>query len=163
MNRAAVRFLSLFGIFALGAGAQSGAALRDSAIIFDSGSTNMLGYKIEVFSDGSASLTTQSATSTPSSSKSLHLPLETVKQFFADLAAARKANATTVPCMKSASFGTTIRVTWQGWTSPDLTCPAKDSLGAALVKDVDAIRAASGVNAPRLRNGPVEVESPSPP
>jgi hypothetical protein len=51
--------------------------------------------------------------------------------------------------MKSASFGTSTHITWQGWVSPDLECPPKTSAGDALVKDVQEIRQASGsANAP---------------
>ena len=49
--------------------------------------------------------------------------------------------------MKSASFGMAEHVKWQGWVSPDLTCPPKDSLGEALVKDIGEIRQAAGVSA----------------
>ncbi len=73
-------------------------------------------------------------------------------RFFSDLAAARKGNAATVPCMKSASFGSSLHITWQGWTSPDLTCPPKDALGDALVTDVGAIRTAAGISESPARN-----------
>jgi hypothetical protein len=56
--------------------------------------------------------------------------------------------------MKSVSFGSTLKITWQGWVSPDLTCPPKDSLGDALIKDVDAIRQAAGISAMPLRQAP---------
>jgi hypothetical protein len=131
----------------------------DYAVIADSGSTNMLGYQIQVAPDGSASITMQPATE-PTSPKPFTIPKAVVTRFFADLAAARKANLTTVPCMKSVSFGSTIRVTWQGWVSPDLTCPPKDALGTALVSDVQSIRDASGVGAAPLRRGPVETPRP---
>lgn len=140
------------------------AAPRDSAVIVDSGSTNTLGSRIEVWSDGTAAMTLQQKVgASPPPAKSFTVPMATVKQFFADLAAARKGNAATVPCMKSASFGTTTRVTWQGWVSPDLTCPPKDALGAALIADVQRIREASGAAPAPLRQGPVEMESPGPP
>jgi hypothetical protein len=130
-----------------------GAAPRDTAVIVNSGSTNSYGYSIQVWSDGKASVTLKenggAAVSTP---KAFTVPATTAARFFSDLAAARKGNATTVPCMKPVSFGTSTHVTWQGWTSPDLTCPPKDQLGDALVKDVDEIRQASGIPALPLRN-----------
>lgn len=123
------------------------AAPSDNAVIVNSGSTNAYGYKITVASDGKATVMLQShggnAASTP---KPFAVPAATASKFFADLAAARKGNVATVPCMKSASFGSSIHVSWQGWTSPDLTCPAKDSLGDALISDVEAIRKASGIS-----------------
>jgi hypothetical protein len=122
----------------------------DTAQIVNSGSTNTLGYTIRVSSDGKASLELQggSAASTP---KPFTLSADLATRFFADLAAARKGNAVTVPCMKSASFGTSTHVSWQGWKSPDLSCPPKDSLGEALVKDIDGIRQAAGVSVAPLR------------
>lgn len=131
------------------------AAPRDTAVIVNSGSTNSYGYTIRVWSDGTGSAALQargsSAASTP---KAFTVPTATTARFFSDLAAARKGNATTVPCMKSASFGSTMHISWQGWESPDLSCPPKDSLGDALVKDVDAIRKAAGVEELPLRQAP---------
>lgn len=154
MERAVHRVASL--VFTVYAAVVLVAAVPpDSAVIVDSGSTNTLGYRIDVRSDGSASVTVGSA-----SPKPFTLPQETASRFFADLAAARKGNATTEPCMKSASFGSTIRVTWQGWISPDLTCPPKDSLGTALVNDVNEIRGISGVKAAPLRGEPTTEAQP---
>jgi hypothetical protein len=130
---------------------------KGSAQIVDSGSTNTSGYRIVVQSDGSAAISVQQVAKQYSTPKAFAVSKETATRFFADLAAARKGNATTVPCMKSASFGTTLHVTWQGWTSPDLSCPPKGSLGAALIADVQAIREASGVSAVPLRRGSSEV------
>jgi len=131
------------------------AASRDSATIVDSGSTNSYGYTIQLWSDGKGSITLQerdgSAVATP---KPFTVSASTAARFFSDVAAAHKGNISAAPCMKSASFGTSTRVKWQGWVSPDLTCPPNDSLGEALVRDVDAIRQAAGVGAPPLRNAP---------
>ncbi len=123
----------------------------DNAVIVNSGSTNTVGYSIAVSSDGKASLTVQSRGGAPGTPKAFSVPADTAKRFFADLAAARTGNAATVPCMKSASFGTSTHVHWQGWVSPDLSCPPKGDAGEALVKDVDAIRAASGMSTQPLR------------
>jgi hypothetical protein len=134
--------LSLFAIASLMAAAPA----RENAVIVNSGSTNAMGYKISVWSDGTATLTMQhrdgSAVSAP---KAFDVRAATATRFFSDLAAARSARIATVPCMKSVSFGTTTRVTWQGWVSPDLDCPPKDSLGDALVKDLGEIIKAAGV------------------
>lgn len=123
-----------------------------SAKIVDSGSTNASGYTIVVQTDGSASVAVQGNATQSATPKAFTLSKDAVTKFFADLAAARKGSAITVPCMKSASFGTTLRITWQGWTSPDLSCPPKDSLGAALISDVQAIREASGIGTLPLRH-----------
>ena len=119
----------------------------DTATIVDSGSTNANGYTIRIGSDGNASVTYEPRGGSPAGApKRFTVPAATTARFFADLAAARKGNAASVPCMKSVSFGSTLKVTWQGWTSPDLTCPPKDALGEALVSDVAAIRNAGGVD-----------------
>lgn len=121
------------------------AAPSDTAVITNSGSTNSLGYTIKVSPDGQATAVTQPKGGTPGSPKAFTVPPDTAKRFFADLAAARKASIVTVPCMKSASFGTSTHISWQGWESPDLDCPPKTDLGTALIDDVAAIRKASGI------------------
>jgi hypothetical protein len=155
-----VPFRRWFRAFALGcvAVALVAAVSAGSAKIVDSGSTNTSGYTIVVQTDGSASIVVQQSATQSSTPKAFTLSKDTATKLFADLAAARTANAVTVPCMKSASFGTTLRIAWQGWTSPDLSCPAKDALGAALISDVQAVREASGIGTLPLRhaspNGP---------
>jgi hypothetical protein len=127
----------------------------DKAVIVNSGSTNSYGYTITVSSDGNGSVTLQDrGGASASAPKTFTVPAATTARFFADLAAARKGNATTVPCMKSASFGSSMHITWQGWVSPDLTCPPKDALGDALVTDVGAIRKAAGISESPLRSSP---------
>ena len=139
---------------ALGIASLVAASPLDNAAIVNSGSTNSYGYTIDVASDGKASVTLGESGTPASTPKPFIVPAATTARFFADLAAARKGNAATVPCMKSASFGTSLHVTWQGWTYPDHSCPPKDALGEALVKDVDAIRQAGGIPAMPLRQHP---------
>jgi hypothetical protein len=127
----------------------------DEATIVNSGSTNVAGYTISVRSDATASVVASNrgvdATSTP---KAFTVDAAVAKQFFADLAAAKSQGAAIKPCMKSASFGSTTRVTWHDWTSPDLSCPPDNAAASALVHDVEVLTAASGAgNA--LRRGPV--------
>jgi hypothetical protein len=63
--------------------------------------------------------------------------------------------------MKSASFGSTLRVTWHDWTSPDLSCPPNGAPAAALLHDVDTIVTASGAaQTPRRHSGPVMRQPP---
>jgi hypothetical protein len=143
-------------------------AATDGATIVDSGSTNSLGYRIQVYANGTATLTVQNRGGVAqAAAKPFTVSNAATSRFFADLKAARDGNATGVPCMKSASFGTTTRVTWHSWTSPDLDCPAGNALTAALVHDVGAIRAASGVDTMPLHRvvlpmRPVPVQAPSP-
>lgn len=122
------------------------AAPDDFAVVNNTGSTNANGYMIQVWADGDASVTTRTKdgaiVGTP---KPFQLPPTIAGHFFADLAAARNGNAATVPCMKTVSFGASINVWWQGWQSPDLTCPPKDALGDALARDAQAIAQTAGV------------------
>jgi len=128
------------------------ASPRDSAVIVNSGSTNTVGYAITIWSDGKASLTTHNRDgSATGPAKAFSVAPATAARFFADLAAAKNANAVTVPCMKSASFGSSTHIKWQGWDSPDLECPPKSAQGDALVKDVGEIRQASGLAQTPLR------------
>src|SRR5208283_2929128 len=104
------------------------------------------GWKIQVWSDGTASAVAQDRAGTAlSAAKPFALPANLTAAFFADLRAARAANAQGGRCMKSASFGSTTRATWHDWTSPDLSCPGDDPSLAALARDADAIAAASGL------------------
>jgi hypothetical protein len=138
------------------------AAPPDTAVIVNSGSTNAYGYTISVSADGKASVTMQNkGGAAASAARAFTVPATTAARFFSDLAAARKANAATVPCMKSVSFGSSTHVKWQGWTSPDLTCPPQDKVGEALVNDVDAIRKAGAVSELPLRSGgPIDQSNP---
>jgi hypothetical protein len=142
------------------------AAATDGAIIVDSGSTNSLGYRIHVWTNGTASLTVQNRGGVAqAAAKSFSVKQSTSTRLFADLKAARDGNATGAGCMKSASFGTTTRITWHDWTSPDLDCPAGNALTAALVHDVGEIRAASGIDTMPLHRGvmpirPMPVQAP---
>lgn len=146
------RALLVFSM-ALAFGGGAGAAGLDDAVITVSGSTNTQPYTISVSSDGSATVMVAGA----STAKHVTVPAAATARFFADLQAARKGNAASVPCMKSVSFGTTTHVTWQGWVSPDLDCPPKDDLGSALVADVEAIRTAAGMTGPPMRGGPAQM------
>jgi hypothetical protein len=135
---------------------------RDGATIVNSGSTNFAGYAIEVWSDGTASVAAANRDGSPlSSPKPFTVDPSVAKKFFADLAAARSQGAATVPCMKSASFGSSTHVKWHGWTSPDLTCPPGNAAGAALVSDVETIVKLSGFSAtPRRGLGPMRPMEP---
>lgn len=130
---------------ALGIAGLMAATPADTAVIVNSGSTNSYGYTIHVASDGKASFTLQRGESAATTPKPFTVPAATAARFFSDLAAARKGNAAAEPCMKSASFGTSMHVTWQGWVSPDLSCPTNDGSGDALVRDISAIRQAGGI------------------
>ena len=141
------------------------AAARDGAVIVDSGSTNTPGYRIDVWSDGSATVVVQNRGVSRGALKSFTVANRVASQFFANLKTVRAGNVTGQPCMKSASFGTTTRVSWHGWTSPDLDCPSDRPALTALVSSVNAIRQASGIGTMPGPNrgaggGPLHAEPP---
>jgi len=111
-----------------------------SAVIVNSGSTNLAGYRIEVAPDGHTQITQGMAT------RSIDLPAPLVTRFYADLAAAGPLDALPVqPCMKSASFGSRTTLAYKMKTSADLQCGQTSAAGHALAADVAAITAAAGV------------------
>jgi hypothetical protein len=126
-----------------------GAAPDDFAVINNSGSTNVNGYLIQIWLDGDGSVMLRTRDGRIASSpKPFTIPVTIARKFFADLAAARNGKATTVQCMKTVSFGASLKVAWQGWESTDLTCPPKDPLADALARDAEAIAQSAGVSAP---------------
>lgn len=98
----------------------------DGATIANSGSTNAPGWSLTLRSDGKGSVDGRRFT----------VPLPLAQRFFADVTAARGAAIAGRPCMKSVSFGTRLTVSWHGWISPDLSCPAGSQSAAALGQDV---------------------------
>lgn len=131
--------------FALAANAAACAATSPINIV-NSGSTNTLGFTIAIAGDGSATLTMQHET------KTFQVAPPTLKKFVADINAARRNTSPAAGCMKSASFGSATRIAWQGWTSPDLECPASSPQISALIDDVHAIREAAGIANPTLHS-----------
>ena len=112
------------------------------ALILKSNSTNTAGYRLRVFADG---WTTLQQGDVPSRKR---VPMELVRRFFADLRAAGPLDRIAVQrCMKSASFGTTLRIVYEGKMSPDVSCP---SGAQQLARDAFALADAAGVSlAPR--------------
>jgi hypothetical protein len=141
---------------------------RDGAVIVDSGSTNTAGYRIEMWSDGSATIALHRRGVAPGAAQPFSVGGAVTARLFADLQAAKVANVTGSPCMKSASFGSTTRVSWHGWTSPDLDCPSENALLTSVIRDVNLIRAASGIGSlPGVHRGagnggPIQAQPSSP-
>ena len=101
--------------------------VRDGATIENSGSTNVHGWSVKVWSDGTVAGGTGP------------VPAELAARFFSDLRTA-KATPPSPPegCLKSASFGTATTVAYHGWRSPDLQCPVPAGI-VPLQRDVQAI------------------------
>jgi hypothetical protein len=113
----------------------------DEAVIVRSASTNTAGYTLHVFSNGRARLFQGNLPARRT------VPLRLVSRFFDDLRAAGDlARLPSNFCMKSASFGTTVRIGYRGVTSPDVSCPGTSRIERMLSEDVDALANAAGVS-----------------
>jgi len=132
--------MSVSGVLMLLSGTLSAQA-QDAAraVIENSGSTNSEGFSLSVAEDGTALLVQGG------SSIEKQLAPALAAHFFADLRAAGPLDA--LPrrsCVKSVSFGSTTTVTWNGKTSPDLSCPTENPIIRALATDVGALTAVAG-------------------
>jgi hypothetical protein len=122
-------------------------ASSDEALIVDSGSTNREGYRLRVYASGWTALQQGDVAAKK------RVPAALVTRFFADLNAAGLLDRiTTMHCMKSVSFGSSMQIGYRGKLSPDLTCPSPSSAARALVVDAGALAQAAGVTMlPRMR------------
>lgn len=125
-----------------------------TAVIENTGSTNTQGYRIMVSSAGTAEyMATErrgGVVRGKAQRKTLSTPL--VKRLFHDLDAAGPLSDLTVNHgAKSASFGTSVYITYKNQRSPDLSFGG-DAQATALKADIDAITQALHVtNTPRHR------------
>jgi hypothetical protein len=113
-------------------------AAGNTAVIVDSGSTNLPGYRIAVEKSGKATYT---PTRGAAKAKKKNLSKSLTQRFYKDLDAAKPLSGLTVPpCMKSASFGSTRTVEFAGAKTPDLSCgDGGNAKIAALAKDAAEI------------------------
>ena len=151
---------------------RSPAGELDGATIENSGSTNGLGWRIALLSNGQTTATTLArgqhvVAPAPTAAAPFSTEPSLVERFFSDVRAARDAGESPATCMKSASFGTRTIVTWHGWTSGDLSCPGNPPALAALARDVAQLQTAVRVTAlPLYRRVPLRDDgtpAPSPP
>lgn len=115
------------------------------ALIRNSGSTNMAGYTIVVHPDASVDMTMDGELTHATAG------LAQVRWLFKKLHAAGPLDV--MPgghCMKSASFGSTTTIVYDGKTSPDLTCGG-DMMSRELDRTVNIIAAQIGSGGPRSR------------
>jgi hypothetical protein len=111
------------------------------ALIVDSGSTNRAGYRLRVDASGWAALQQGDVPSRKRVAPAL------VARFFADLRAAGPLDRlTTMHCMKSVSFGSSLQIGYRGKLSPDLSCPSASSIVRELAIDAGALADAAGVS-----------------
>src|SRR3984893_1294362 len=107
------------------------------ALIVNSGSTNTAGYRLRVSTSGWTTLQQGDI------ALRKRVAARFVRQLFADLRATGPLDELAVhPCMKSASFGTTMVIVYRGKTSPDISCPGTSR---ALQQDALALADAAGV------------------
>ena len=122
-------------------------------VIFNSGSTNTIGYRIYISPSGDVNYVDGKGSGTGKLSKSL------TKQFFNDLKAAEPLSKLPVkqPCIKSISFGTATTVSLGSQQSSDINCPANGK-AKSLDNDVIAI-----LKALKVGNVPINQGKPLPP
>lgn len=118
------RRVAIFGVVLLSllwAAPSFAAAGSKLASITNSSSTNTIGYTLTLYSDGSGVLRYAEPII-----KGQHFPAHTfnTQQLAAQLNMVKDVSH--IPsspfCIKSSSFGTTTTITYQGKTSPDLSC-----------------------------------------
>jgi hypothetical protein len=107
------------------------------ALILNSGSTNTAGYRLRVSTSGWTTLQQGDV------ALRKRVAARFVQRLFADLRATGPLDElATHPCMKSASFGTSMIIVYRGKTSPDISCPGTSR---ALQQDALALADAAGV------------------
>lgn len=118
----------------------------DSAVIVNSGSTNIPGFRIVVERSGNAEYVRKPTRFGPGSQEQPEpvrkkLPNRLVERFFSDIQAAQPFSL--LPpghCMKSASFGSTLTVEFAGEKTSDLSCGSRgNSALESLIRDVKEI------------------------
>ncbi len=98
-------------------------SLQEPAFIIDSGSTNTCPFTISVLPLGKVTYTVCNRKGAG------EIKVKTAMKFFNDILAAKPLSKlpSKLPvyesCFKSASFGTSIQVKYQGQKSPDISCP----------------------------------------
>lgn len=122
------------------------------ATIVQSASTNVPGYRIFVHRNDLVDMERQGTTT------ALSIAPHLVTSLLHDLATAGPLDRLpTASCMKSASFGTTLRVSYRGRQSPDLEC-AQGAVVLGLSADVNRIVDALPVPPPSRMRGLLPVK-----
>lgn len=106
---------------------QTGNTNKTLAVITNSGSTNRPGYTLTINQDGSGSLVYQKDSNAERFNRFTDktFPAGTFNSQQLSSLLTQIKDVSTIPdrgCMKSASFGTTTKITYQGKTSGDLSC-----------------------------------------
>lgn len=134
---------------------------KDGAVILNTGSTNVPGYRIVIQRSGKAQYVHNGNRSEGS------IPSDLAAKFFTNLQAAMPlSKLPTEQCMKSVSFGSSTFLWWRGQRSQDVSCPGDDR-ARALYEDAqriaDALKIPVGpVMRPMLPNEPRKPLPPEP-
>jgi len=118
-----------------------------AVLICQSSATNVKGFSVLLQTSGSATIT---FTGEDGSTSSGTASASSTSQLFSDL----NANTPVVniqtygPCTKSASFGTSTTVTYQGYTTGDISCPAPSSPApvTTIYTDVQNVESSLGLS-----------------
>ena len=102
-------------------------------IIQNSGSTNTLPFNITINTDGSGTLNVNNTT------KQFSAGTLNYQGLISDIQAVPSLSFPPQGCMKSASFGVTITLSFNGQTSGDLTCPPSATSYQTLKNDVNNV------------------------
>ncbi len=106
---------------------------KDTVVIVNSGSTNAMGYRIEVPRSGQASY------QCGDDKGSVSVPANMVAKLYADVGNASPLSGLSGRyCAKSVSFGTRTYLQLGDDRSPDISCPGSDA-SHVLMEDVSAI------------------------
>jgi hypothetical protein len=134
---------------------------QSQADIVNSGSTNTRGYVLHVTRSGSVLVDAQDGAGFHSASTSPDL----AASLFEALAAAQPFSELPLGrCMKSASFGYSVRIRYDGASTPDLTCaigPEEKTL-ASLVSEITRDAHLSDFTLRRRPIGPLRTPFPTP-
>jgi hypothetical protein len=142
-----LRLLAIVGVLAGMAARLPGSPSDDAATIVDSGSTNRSGFRIVVDQTGATEMTMiprgVGARQAQPEPVQRQLPKALVDSFYSSLKAAGPlASLPAEHCMKSASFGSRMTVSFGGEETPDLTCGDGGNTALAdLIKEVGKITA----------------------
>src|SRR5450755_3811439 len=119
---------------------------KGAAVILNTGSTNTVGYRVVVQRSGAAEFVNGDRRA------KAFLPASLATQFFDDLAAATPFPKQVVnDCAKSASFGTSLFVWWQGSRSGDLTCGGPRKIADDAGRIAQALGLNTGLRTPLIR------------
>jgi hypothetical protein len=114
-------------------------------LICQSSATNVKGYSVLLQTSGAATITIAGGSPTSGTASS-----SATSQLFGDLNANTPVSDITTygPCTKSASFGTATTVTYGGYSTGDISCPAPSSPApvTTIYSDVQNVESSLGLS-----------------